>query len=572
MDALITAAARALATGDPLGALNRVALRDDAPALALRGIAMAQVGDLVRAKALLRRAARAFGPKEAVARARCVVAEADVARVPRRWGWPAKSPDAARAPLEAHGCRVNAAHARYLEVRRLLLIGRLDEAERGLTELDPTPLPPASRTAHELMVAGIAMRRLRTKAARAALARAERAAHQARIPALRAEVESAILVLGTPAARLIMRGEERLLLLEEVEALLASKALVVDACRHVVRDARTVVSLARRPVLFGLARALGEAWPRDVSRDMLVARAFGAKLADESHRARLRVEVGRLRGVLGTLAGVSATKRGFALSPRRAREVVVLAPPVEDEHASVLAFLAEGESWSSSALALALATSQRTVQRALDSLEAAGKVQSFGRGRARRWTTPPVPGFTTTLLLPPPLPTGENGRMRRSTAEIVREYGPFPGVDHVHGVTYDGQHVWFAAGDRLIAFDPASGETLCSIEVGGAHAGTTFDGRHLFQLTGDRIQKIDPKTGRVLATIPAPGRGGDSGLAWAEGTLWVGQHRGRKIYQIDPETGAILRTIESNRFVTGVTWIAGELWHGTWEGDESDLR
>jgi hypothetical protein len=248
------------------------------------------------------------------------------------------------------------------------------------------------------------MRRLRTKTARAALARAERAARHAGIPALTAEVESASLVLNTPAARLIARGEERLLLLEEVEALLASRALVVDACRHVVRDARTVVSLARRPVLFALARVLGEAWPGDVPRGTLVARAFRAKLADESHRARLRVEVGRLRTVLRTLAGVSATKRGFALVPRRAREVVVLAPPVEEEHAAVLAFLADGESWSSSALALALGASQRTVQRALDPLAAAGKVQSFGRGRARRWTTPPVPGFPTTLLLPAPLP------------------------------------------------------------------------------------------------------------------------------------------------------------------------
>jgi hypothetical protein len=406
MDALITAAARALATGNPLGALNRVALRDDAPALALRGIAMAQLGDLVRAKALLRRAARAFGPKEAVARARCVVAEAEIALVSRELGWPAKSLDAARATLEAHGDRVNAAHARYLEVRRLLLTGRLDEAERALAELDPTPLPPASRTAHELVVAGIAMRRLRTKAARAALTRAERAARRAGIPALTAEVEGASRVLSIPAARLIARGEERLLLLAEVEALLASKALVVDACRHAVRHASTIVSVARRPVLFALARALGEAWPGDVPRDALVARAFGAKLADESHRARLRVEVARLRSVLRTLAGVTATKRGFLLSPRRAREVVVLAPPVEDDHASVLAFLADGESWSSSALALALVTSQRTVQRALDSLEAAGKVQSFGRGRARRWMTPLVPGFTTTLLLPPPLPTG----------------------------------------------------------------------------------------------------------------------------------------------------------------------
>ena len=404
MDSLITAAARALAAGDPLGALKRVALRDDAPALALRGIAMAQLGDLVRAKALLRRAARGFGPKEPVARARCVIAEAEIALVSRELGWPAKALDAARATLEEHGDRVNAAHARYLEVRRLLLIGRLDEAERRLAELDPAPLPPASRTAHELVVAGIAVRRLRTKAARAALVRAEGAARAAGIPALTAEVESACLVLNTPAARLIASGKERLLLLQEVEALLASKAFVVDACRNVVRQAGTVVSLARRPVLFVLARALAEAWPGDVPRGTLVARAFRAKRADESHRARLRVEVGRLRTMLRTLADVSATKHGFALAPRRAREVVVLARPVDEEHAAVLAFLADGESWSSSALGIALGTSQRTVQRALDSLAAASKVQSFGRGRARRWMTPPVPGFATTLLLPALLP------------------------------------------------------------------------------------------------------------------------------------------------------------------------
>ena len=161
--------------------------------------------------------------------------------------------------------------------------------------------------------------------------------------------------------------------------------------------------------------------------------------------------------------------------------------------------------------------------------------------------------------------------MNRSAAEIVREYGPFPGVDHVHGVTYDGQRVWFAAGDRLQAFDPVSGKMVGSIDV-PANAGTAFDGQHVFQIAGDRIQKIDPKTGRVLATIPAPGGGRDSGLAWAEGTLWVGQYRERKIHQIDPQTGTILRTIESNRFVTGVTWTGGELWHGTWENDESELR
>jgi hypothetical protein len=317
----------------------------------------------------------------------------------------AKPLAAARAILEAHGDRVNAAHARYLELRRLLLIGRLDEAEGTLADIDPAPFPPATKAAHELVVAGIAMRRLRTKAARAALARAGRAAREAGIPALTAEVESALLVLNTPAARLIAGGKERLLLPEEIETLLASSALVVDQSRYAVRDAGTVVSLARRPVLFALARALAEAWPADVSRGTLIARAFRGKAADESHRARLRVEMGRLRAMLGTLARVSATSQGFALVPRRGREVVVLARPVEDEHAGVLALLADGESWSSSALALSLGASQRTVQRALDELAAAGKVQWFGRGRARRWMTPPVPGFTTTLLLPAPLPS-----------------------------------------------------------------------------------------------------------------------------------------------------------------------
>ncbi|MGB6942500.1 MAG: helix-turn-helix domain-containing protein, partial [Bryobacteraceae bacterium] len=379
MDSLITAAARALSAGDPLGALQRVALRDDAPALALRGIAMAQLGDLVRAKALLRSAARAFGPRETVARARCLVAEAEIALASRDLSWPVKSLAAARATLEAHGDRLNAAHARYLEVRRLLLISRLEEADHALAQLDPTSLPPALQAVHELVAAGIALRRLQTKSARDALARARLAASQADIPALTAEVENASLVMNTPAARLISSGAERTLLLEDVEALQASEELVlIDACRYVVRVAGQVVAFASRPVLFELARALGEAWPGDVPRDVLLARAFGAKLADESHRARLRVEIGRLRRMLRTVATISATTRGFQLAPCRAREVVVLARPVEDEHGAVLAFLTDGESWSSSALALALRTSQRTVQRALDSLAAAGRVQAFG--------------------------------------------------------------------------------------------------------------------------------------------------------------------------------------------------
>lgn len=406
MDSLITAAARALASGDPLGALNRVALRNDAPALALRGIAMAQLGDLARAKLLLKNAARAFGSKEAVARARCVVAEAEIALVSRDLGFSAKTLDVARAVLEAHGDRLNAAHARTLEIRLLLLIGRLDDAEHKLAGFDPAPLPPALRTAHELVLAGIAIRRLKIKAARAALERARHFSRDARIHALTAEVESAARVLSAPAARLIVRGEERLVLLEEVEALLASKALVVDEARHAVRQAGKTVSLATRPVLFALARALAEAWPADISRSVLLARAFRAKHADESHRARLRVEIGRLRAKLKPLAEVNATAQGFVLKPKQAREVALLARPIVEEHAAVLAFLADGEAWSSSALALALGESQRSVQRALDALAAQGKVQSFGRGRARRWMTPSVPGFTTTLLLPVALMDG----------------------------------------------------------------------------------------------------------------------------------------------------------------------
>jgi hypothetical protein len=404
MDSLITAAARALAAGDPLGALKRVALREDAPALALRGIAMAQLGDFARAKALLRRAARAFGPHETMARARCALAEAEIALVSRDLGEPAKALDTAHATLAAHGDAANAAHARYLQARRLLLIGRLDDADRTLAELDPASLPPASRASCELVAAGIAIRRLRTATARAALVRAEHAARQAGIPALTAEVRNAARVLELPAARLIARGHERLLRLDEVETLLASTAFVVDACRYVVRDARSAVSLERRPVLFALARILGEAWPGDVPRATLIARAFRTRHADESHRARLRVEIGRLRTLLRSMADISATKHGFTLTPRHASEVVVLARPVDDAHAEVLALLADGEAWSSSALALALGTSQRSVQRALDALAAENKVDSFGRGRARRWMTPPVPGFPTSLLLPAPFP------------------------------------------------------------------------------------------------------------------------------------------------------------------------
>jgi hypothetical protein len=248
------------------------------------------------------------------------------------------------------------------------------------------------------------VRRVQATAARLALSRAARAARQAGIPALAAEVESASRELTLPAARLITKGTQRDLRLEDVEALLASGALVIDACRFSARQGNVQIELAKRPVLFAIARALAEVWPADVSRESLVARAFRAQRVDEAYRARLRVEVGRLRRVLRKVADVVATPRGFSISPRRATEIVVLARPVEDEHAAVLALLTDGESWSSSALSLALGVSPRTVQRALGSLAGTGKVQALGAGRARRWMTPPPPGFTTTLLLPTPLP------------------------------------------------------------------------------------------------------------------------------------------------------------------------
>jgi tetratricopeptide (TPR) repeat protein len=405
MDSLITAAARALAAGDPLGALNCVALRDDAAAVALRGIAMAQIGDFDQARALLRRAARAFGSKESLARARCILAEAEVALVSRDLAWPEKALERARMTLERHGDLPNAAHARLIGIRSLFLTGRIDDAERALARLDPEPLAPSLEAAHELLLAGVAIRRLRVSEARAALARAQLAAARARIPALIVEVENASAALDTPAALLRMRGRRQSLLLDEVAQLLQSDVLVVDALRRGLRQADRVVSLATRPVLFTLLRELANAWPDDAPRDHLIARAFRTRRADDSHRARLRVEIGRLRAAIRGLADVVATDRGFLLQPRRTSEVALLSPPIEDRHAAVLALLADGEAWSSSAIALALGASQRAVQRALNTLAAEGKAQPCGRGRARRWTAPPVPGFATHLLLPTVLPS-----------------------------------------------------------------------------------------------------------------------------------------------------------------------
>jgi hypothetical protein len=404
MDSLISASARALATGDAIGALKRVALRDDPPALALRGIAMAQLGEHARARELLRRAARGFGAHEELARARCVVAEAEVALAMRDFGGSPRSLLAASATLEAHADHANALHARLIATRRLLLLGRLDEAAAALARLDAGGLPPSLVAVSELTAAELALRSLHIDTARTALARAHEAADRARVPALLAEVAEVRAALDRPAARRLDAGGEQALRLDEVAALLASDALVVDGCRRGLGVGTAWRPLARRPVLFALARALAEAWPGDVDRETLIACAFRTRHADESLRVRLRVEIGRLRALVTALADIEATARGFALRPCDERAVVVLAPPIDGDQASLLALLSDGAAWSTSALALALGASQRTVQRALVELEAVGRVRSIGRARAQRWLSPPLTGFTTILLLPAALP------------------------------------------------------------------------------------------------------------------------------------------------------------------------
>lgn len=400
MDSLIAAAGRALAAGDALGALKRVALRDDPPALALRGIAMAQLGEYPRARELLRRAARGFGAREELARARCVVAEAEVALAMRELSSSPRALADAALVLESRADRANALQARLIAVRRLLLIGRLDEAASSLARLDASGLPPSLAAVAELAGAEIALRSLRTSQARAALGRAAIAAERAGVPALLAEVAEARAALDRCAARSIHAGHEQPLRLDQVETLLLSGALTVDACRRGLRSGERWQPLARRPVLFALLRALAEGWPGDVERNALIANVFRTRRPDETHRARLRVEIGRLRALVAPLADIEATANGFALVPRDERSVVVLMPPIDGDQASLLALLADGAAWSTSALALALGDSQRTVQRALVELEAEGQVRSIGRARAQRWLAPPLIGFTTILLLP----------------------------------------------------------------------------------------------------------------------------------------------------------------------------
>ena len=405
MDSLIAASARALAAGDALGALKRVALRDDPPALALRGIAMAQLGDYARARELLKRAARGFGAHEERARARCVVAEAEVALAMRDFGGSPRALAAASATLEAHADQGNAMQARLIAARRLLLLGQLDEAGSALAALELGGLSPSLAAVAGLTAAELALRSLRIAPAQAALARAHDAAARARVPALLAEVARMRAMFDRPAARRIDAAGEQSLGLADVAALLGSGALVVDACRRAIGVDDAWRPLARRPVLFALARALAQAWPGDVDRETLIAGAFRIRQPDETHRARLRVEIGRLRALVKEMAQVEATARGFALRPHGARAVVVLAPPIEGEQASLVALLSDGAPWSTSALALALGASQRTVQRALAELEADARVRAIGHARARRWLAPPLTGFTTILLLPAALPS-----------------------------------------------------------------------------------------------------------------------------------------------------------------------
>ncbi|UZG45281.1 helix-turn-helix domain-containing protein [Caldimonas thermodepolymerans] len=395
MDALIAAAARALAAGDVLGALQRVALHEAPAALALRGIAMAQLGEYARSRELLRRAARAFGAREALARARCVVAEAEVALAMRDLAGAPRTLAAAVAVLEAHGDRANALQARLVALRRLLLLGRLAPAAQALAALDLRGAPPAL-----LAVAELALRGLRPAVAQAALARAEAAAQRAGIVALQREVAVARAALERPAARRVQAGEEQPLRLAEVAAWMASDALVVDGCRRAVVVGGRRVPLARRPVLFVLAQALARAWPGDVDRRVLIEAAFRLRDPDETHRARLRVEIGRLRALVAGLAGIEATARGYRWPPPAGREVVLLAPPVDGAQGALLALLADGMAWSTSALALATGRSQRSVQRALAELAAAGRVHAAGQARARRWLAPGLAGFATILLLP----------------------------------------------------------------------------------------------------------------------------------------------------------------------------
>jgi hypothetical protein len=406
MDPKVSAAARALSAFDPLTALGIVALREDPPSLALRGIAMAQLEDFKVARKLLERAARGFGAEAPLERARCIAAAAEIALTCRDLAAAGRGFEAALRVLSREGDVANAVFVRLQQARRLVLLGTLADAERLLASLDLRGVPVRLVALAELISADIAVRRIRPREARASLVRAHAAARLAAIAALVAEVEQASRNLDVPVAIRRDRGVDRPLSLEDVAALSPSKAFIVDVCRREIRAGAAVVSLCKRPVLLGLAVALAEAGPRGARREELVRQVFGARTANESHRARLRVEIGRLRKLLTGAATVSATADGFALVPVRGAEAVVMLPPTPGESSALVALLSGSESWSTSGLAAAIGKSQRAVQRALQDLEAEGRVQAVGRGRARRWVGPLPGGFATTLLLVAERPRG----------------------------------------------------------------------------------------------------------------------------------------------------------------------
>jgi hypothetical protein len=402
MDSAISTAARALSVGDPLQALKFVALRADAPALALRGIAMAQLGELAHARTLLRRAATSFGMSEPAARARCVVAQAEIALALRDLPGAARGLEEAATLLEHRGDADNALFARLVQARRLALLGEVQAAEAALQKLSLARAPARLTAIAALVAADLAMKRVDSEAAARSLERARSAAHEARIVALAAEVERLEHQLAAPVARLLLGGQTRTLALHELPAVFRAGDLLVDACRREVRLGKRVVKLVRRPILLELLVALGEAAPREAPRDALIARVFGARRVSDSHRVRLRVEIGRLRKLLVGLARLEATSSGFLLAPEGARRVALLLPPTEGEASALFALLRGGEAWATSALAAAVGKSQRAVQRALAGLEEQGRVRATGEGRARRWVASPVAGFAMTLLLVAP--------------------------------------------------------------------------------------------------------------------------------------------------------------------------
>lgn len=406
MDRALEVAAHALSVFDPLAALTRVALRGDPDALALRGIAMAQLGDYATSRKLLARATLAFGSSDLRKRARCLAAEGEVALACRDLRAAGALFDAAIDALDAHGDVENALFVRLQQVRRLVLVGNVAEASAMRRALDVEAAPPKLRALADLVGADIAMRSVEPAEARASIARARHAAREASIPSLSDEIERAARELDAPVARAISEGTERLVCLDEVDAILRSNALVVDACRRAIRLGERSVSLISRPVLLALAVELARASPNVATREALAHGAFGARRVSDSIRARLRVEIGRLRRAVETFAVVEARGPGYVLRALDNAPVVALVPPASGEASAVLALLRGGESWSTSALATAMGQSQRTVQRALTTLRDEGRIEGIGAGRSQRWVAKPPEGFATTLLLVMRAPKG----------------------------------------------------------------------------------------------------------------------------------------------------------------------